>query len=175
MCNCGVCMIYKKVKMAQCLWALKMWSFTEKNPNVFIFKEFFYILAYICVYNFVLVCVKICASWKIDCSVQRERCFSLPTIAQEDASIQFPIFCLNSIGKNDISNSYLSLQTNIKNVGKTPNPTLLWGSAAWDDDGLQPPTAWAYDSLQCCLEWCPPYAHHMLLVTAFSAAWNAAH
>ena len=91
MCNCGVCicMIYKKVKMAQCLCALKMWSFTEKNPNVFIFKEFFYILAYICVYNFVLVCVKICASWKIDCSVQRKRCFSLPTIAQEDASIQF--------------------------------------------------------------------------------------
>ena len=79
MCNCGVCMIYKKVKMAQCLCALKMWSFTEKKTNVFIFKEFFYILAYICVYNFVLVCVKICASWKIDCSVQRKRCFSLPT------------------------------------------------------------------------------------------------
>ena len=73
-----ICMIYKKVKMAQCLCALKMWSFTKK-PNVFIFKEFFYILAYICVYNFVLVCVKICASWKIDCSVQRKRCFSLPT------------------------------------------------------------------------------------------------
>ena len=73
-----ICMIYKKVKMAQCLFALKMWSFTKK-PNVFIFKEFFYILAYICVYNFVLVCVKICASWKIDCSVQRKRCFSLPT------------------------------------------------------------------------------------------------
>ena len=51
----------------------------RKKTNVFIFKEFFYILAYICVYNFVLVCVKICASRKIDCSVQRKRCFSLPT------------------------------------------------------------------------------------------------
>ena len=33
-----------------------------------------------------------------------------------------PIFCLNSIGKNDISNSYLSLQTNIKILAKEKNP-----------------------------------------------------
>ena len=79
MCNCGVY-----------LWFIRKWKWpnvyvhwkcgrSQKKPNVFIFKEFFNILAYICVYNFVLVCVKICASWKIDCSVQRKRCFSLPT------------------------------------------------------------------------------------------------
>ena len=133
MCNCGVCMIYKKVKMAQCLCALKMWSFTEKNPNVFIFKEFFYILAYICVYNFVLVCVKICASWKIDCSVQRKRCFSLPT----RRCFHTILHLLSQLNWKKWHFKFLSIFTNQyqkSSQGKNQNPTLLWGSAAWDDE-----------------------------------------